>query len=248
MDKENQIKIVSAAITASLLGVAIVICLIFGYYPPDPPIPEEGVEVAMGYDESGLGSEMPKPTTASQQQSSATGNYSTQQTEESVALPDNSKGRVTNPNATDSKRTEQKEPEINQTALYTGRKNTTSGGSGQGNTQGNGQQGDPNGTPGASNYSGKPGNGSSFSLTGRSSVSLSLPSKDFSREGKIVVKIWVDQQGKVTKTEAPQQGSSITDEIMVKQAEQAARRSLFNADPSAAVVQTGTITYVFRKR
>ena len=240
-------KIISACITAFIMLMLLLICLIIAYYPPDPPIPEEGVEVAMGFDEAGLGESAASAASPQQQTSAAASDHSAQRTEESVALPNNSKGRTTNPNAVDNSKTEQKEA-VNSKALYPGRKTNTTGGQGQGDSQGHGQQGNPNGTPGATNYHGTPGNGSSFSLAGRSSVSLPLPSKDFSREGKIVVKIWVDQQGKVTKTEAPQQGSTITDVTMVRQAEQAARRSLFNADPNAAVIQTGTITYVFRKQ
>ena len=240
-------KIISACITAFIMLILAGISLLLGYYPPNPPIPEEGVEVAMGFDEAGLGERAATDAAPQQQQSSANNQYATQRTEESMSLSDNSKGRSNNPHSQESQEADQKES-INSKALYPGRKTNTSGGQGQGDSHGNGQQGNPNGTPGATNYHGTPGNGSSFSLTGRSSVSLPLPSKDFSREGKIVVKIWVDQQGKVTKTEAPQQGSTITDVTMVKQAEQAARRSLFNADPNAAVIQTGTITYVFRKQ
>ena len=239
-------KIISACITAFIMLMLLLISLIIGYYPPDPPIPEEGVEVAMGYDEAGLGDEMPNTTSPQQQTASAANDYSTQRTEESVSMRNNSQGRTTNPNAVDNSKTEQKEA-INSKALYPGRKNNTGGGQGQGDSQGYGQQGNPNGTPGSTNYHGLGGNGS-YDLKGRSSVSLPLPSKDFTREGKIIVKIWVDQQGKVTKTEAPQQGSTITDETMVRQAVQAARRALFNADPNAAVIQTGTITYVFRKQ
>jgi len=228
------------------MGLLLCISVLMGYMPPDPPIPEEGVEVAMGFDEAGLGAEASSLANPQQQQSSAANEYSTQQDESSVALPDNSKGRTTHPNSTPKEKADQKD-NINTKALFPGRKNNNSAGQGQGDSQGNGQQGNPNGTPGSTNYHGKGGNGS-FDLKGRSSVSLPLPPRDFSREGKIVVKIWVDQQGKVTKTAAPEQGSTITDPTMVRQAESAARRSLFNADPNAAVVQTGFITYVYRKQ
>ncbi len=239
-------KIISACITAFIMLMLLLISLIIGYYPPDPPIPEEGVEVAMGFDEDGLGESAASAASPQQQPSAAASDHSSQHTEESVALDNSSKGRTTNPNTVNNSKAEQKEA-INNKALYPGRKNNNAGGQGQGDSQGHGQQGNPNGNSTSTNYHGHGGNGS-VDLAGRSSVSLPLPSKDFSREGKIVVKIWVDQQGKVTKTEAPQQGSTITDVTMVRQAEQAARRSLFNADPNAAVIQTGTITYVFRKQ
>lgn len=239
-------KIISAILTAFIMGLLLLFCILTGYMPPDPPIPEEGVEVAMGFNEAGLGDEAPSMAHPQLQQSSTANEYSTQQHESSVALPNNSKGRTTHPKSDDNTKADQKD-NINSKALYPGRKNNSSAGQGQGDSYGNGQQGSENGTLGSRNYNGKGGNGS-FDLSGRSSVSLPLPPKDFSREGRIIVKIWVDQQGKVTKTSAPEQGSTITDPTMVRQAEQAARRSLFNADPNAAVMQTGTITYVYRKQ
>lgn len=239
-------KIISAIITASIMLLLLLVCLIIGYYPPNPPIPEEGVEVAMGYDEAGFGNMLPNTASPQQQITAAANDYSTQSTENTTSIPNNSKGRITNPHATNNSKAEQKEA-INNKALYSGRKNNTSEGHGQGDSQGHGQQGNPNGIAGSTNYQGQGGNGM-YDLAGRKSVSLPLPSKDFTREGKIRVTIWVDQQGLVTKAEYSPGGSNISDEIMVNQAIQAAKRARFSPDPSATILQKGSITYVYRKQ
>ena len=38
-------RIISGIITAIIMAVVVAVLLAFGYDPPDPPIPEEGVEV-----------------------------------------------------------------------------------------------------------------------------------------------------------------------------------------------------------
>lgn len=243
---EKKNKIISGLSTAIIMVIVIIILMAFGYMPPDPPIPEEGVEVALGYDEDGLGTSMPSETAPDYSRPAAAEDYSTQSTDESVYMPSDSKGSKTNPNAEVTKKDEHKEPEINQKALFPGRKNNTQGGQGQGDTKGGGQQGDPNGTPGATNYHGNPGHGS-YSLGNRGAVALPQPSYNSNRMGKVVVKIWVDRNGNVTKVDAPYLGSTLTDEDLVNQAKSAAKRAKFDAAPNAAEIQTGTITYNFKR-
>ena len=61
MTQEKKNKFISGFTTALVLGLIVVICLAFGYDPPDPPIPEEGVEVNLGNSDNGLG-DNPMPT------------------------------------------------------------------------------------------------------------------------------------------------------------------------------------------
>ena len=56
-----------------------------------------------------------------------------------------------------------------------------------------------------------------------------------------------DRNGNVTKVDAPYQGSTLTDEDLVAQAKSAAMRAKFDPSPNAAEVQTGTITYNFKR-
>ena len=92
----------------------------------------------------------------------------------------------------------------------------------------------------------KQSGGSGFSLAGRSARSLPSPEYRGNREGKIVVKIWVDRIGNVTQVSAPEKGSTMTDAELVRTAKEAALKAKFSAKEDAPEVQTGTVTYVFR--
>lgn len=249
LNSDKKPSLYAAITTALVMGLIVLVCFLVKMYAPDPPIPEEGVEIALGYNEEGLGDNMPAATTPNYAAPSANSEYASQSTEESVSLNSGKKGSVTNPNAEPAKtETPNKEPEVNKNALFPGKKNPTSGGTGQGNTTGSGQQGDPNGTPGAQNYSGTPGSGTGYSLAGRKSVRLPEPAYNSNREGRIVVKIWVNRQGKVTKADARgQRGSTIAEESLIRMAETAALQATFTPSTTATETQTGTITYVFRR-
>ena len=242
-------KVKSGIGTAIIMALIAVVLLAFGYDPPDPPIPEEGVEVNIGDSDFGQGDD---PNPASEASSyappAAQNQVATQHTEPSVSMPSTpNPGTVTNPAAQEQPQVENKEPEINKNALFTGRRNRTNqGGTGsEGNTSGAGNQGNPNGTPNSNNYNGNGGSGSNFSLKGRSAVSLPKPDYNSNQQGKIVIDIWVNQQGQVTRVEGPAQGSTLTNSTMVEQAKKAARKARFNADTKALEEQKGSITYIF---
>ncbi len=243
-------KLTSAICTAVIVLLASLLMSlnIFAYTPPDPPIPEEGVEVNLGDSDFGLG-DSPEPATeatsyappASQEQ------VITQRTEATTPLPSISKpGNVTNPAAEAKPQPENKEPEINKNALFPGKRNQNNGGGSQGVTQGSGNQGKADGNPNSNNYSGRGGSNGNYSLAGRSAVSLPKPEYNSNQQGKIVVRIWVDQQGRVTRVEAPYKESTITTGTLVEQAKAAARRARFNASTNAPEEQIGTITYIFK--
>lgn len=97
-----------------------------------------------------------------------------------------------------------------------------------------------------SSAGGKTAGGSGSSLAGRSARSLPSPAYRGNREGKIVVKIWVDRIGNVTQVSAPEMGSTMTDAESVRTAKEAALKAKFSAKEDAPEVQTGTVTYVFR--
>lgn len=251
-------KIVSAFCTALFLALVAVICLAFGYDPPDPPIPEEGVEVNVGNSDFGLGDNpMPSATEASSapRPASATEQISTQSTESSVPLYSSKKPSTSqrdNPTPTTQQPEPPKEPEINKNALFSGNKanktNNSNSGS-EGNTYGSGNMGKEGGDPNSNRYDGAPGKGGAgFSLAGRSARALPSPNNSTNKEGKVVVKIWVDREGNVTQVSAPEKGSTLTDGGIVEQAKKAARNAKFSSKPDAPEVQTGTITYVFQNR
>ncbi len=241
----NEVK--SGLGTAAVVAVIVMILLAFGYNPPDPPIPEEGVEVNVGDSDFGLGnSPEPSSTSSSYAPPAAQQQVATQRTEPAPSVPSSpNQGNVTNPTAQEQPQPENKEPEINRNALFPGKRNQPAGGS-QGVTEGSGNQGKPDGNPNSGNYDGNGGHGGSFSLKGRSAVSLPKPIYNSNKQGSIVIDIWVDQQGRVTRVEGPAKGSTISDANMVNQAKAAALKARFNADTKAQEVQKGTITYIFK--
>ena len=117
----------------------------------------------------------------------------------------------------------------------------TGGGTGGGNGTGNG--------PGNGSGSG-PGTGTlkgvSFSLQGRRQLSLPKPPKvSLQHEEKVVVKIWVDKTGEVTRANPGEPGTTSSDQKLYKLAEEYALKSKFDSNPKAKEIQVGTITYVF---
>jgi len=109
----------------------------------------------------------------------------------------------------------------------------------------NGQPGDNgkavNGNPLGHGTSG----GNNWSLDGRSLVgSLPKPNNDFNQEGKVVVFITVNKEGRVVNARAGE-GTTISDEATKQSAVKAALQAKFNVvDKPNAVM--GTITYYFK--
>jgi len=82
-------------------------------------------------------------------------------------------------------------------------------------------------------------------LQGRGLVGeLPRPSYPGSQSGKVVVRVTVDARGNVTSADFEPKGSTVSDRALIEAALAAARKARFTE--SAAPVQGGTITYVFR--
>jgi TolA protein len=128
-------------------------------------------------------------------------------------------------------------------------------GSGQGESQGvtfpGGNQGAPKGDPNARNYgqggsgSGDEGAGVSYSLSGRSAISMPKPRYPGNDAGLVVVKVTVDKNGKVTGAEPGARGTTIMDQAFWNEAKQAALKAKFNVSETAPAFQQGSITYRF---
>lgn len=82
-------------------------------------------------------------------------------------------------------------------------------------------------------------------LQGRGLVG-DLPRPDYpgNRAGKVLVRVTVDREGKVTSAEYEPKGSTTTDAALIAAARRAALQARFTV--STQHVQSGTITYVFR--
>lgn len=241
-------------------GLLLLGLLLFAFTTPLPLPGEEGVVVDLGYSDQGMGNIQPEtappaatpPPSSSQPQ--AEEEISTQDIEESVALPEKPKEKpktetkpVTEKPAEKPKEVKPEEPKVDPRALYPGKQSGTTGQGSQGETGQPGDQGKPTGTAGAGTYdgSGGAGDGISFSLGGRKADHLPKPAPTFSESGTVVVTIWVDRYGRVTKAIAGARGTTTASPVLQKLAEEAAKRARFNAKPEAPEEQKGTITYHF---
>ncbi len=74
---------------------------------------------------------------------------------------------------------------------------------------------------------------------------LPSPAYKVQEAGKVVVKIWVDQYGKVVKAQAGVEGTTATDKTLWNAARAAALGAQFNMKADAPTMQEGTITYIF---
>ena len=141
----------------------------------------------------------------------------------------------------------EKPREVNRKALFPGRTSgstSTSDGTGVGT----GNQGNPAGSPsGSYKGTGTGTGGNSASLSGRSLLG-SLPRPDYSAkdQGRVIIAITVDQQGRVTRAAYRPQGSTTSNSSLVASAVRAAQQARFNVDEDAPASQTGTITYNFK--
>lgn len=249
-------KIKSGAITAVLVALIIVLLTSFAYTfnpeeykkenpPKDPP---EGFEVSLGHSRNAMGdnAEASAAQTSPSTKSNPPEKVVTQNTHRTASVPTSPEHT---PQATPKQEVVPQEPAINQNALFSRNKVRKNGDGGKGVTQGTGTQGDPNGNSNSNNFngtSGHGGNGGSYSLAGRTAVTLPKPEYNSNQQGTVVVRIWVDQNGKVTRAEYEPKGSNTQDGTLVSQAIAAARKARFNKDPKAQEEQRGTITYIFR--
>jgi len=114
----------------------------------------------------------------------------------------------------------------------------TGGGNGTGNGVGTGS-GYGAGTGGGS------GNGSGYSLGNRKAISKPAPKYTCNEQGKVVVEVAVDQNGKTISVIAGVKGSTNTAKCLLDQATIAAMNTRWEASNSAPEKQVGKIIYNF---
>ena len=244
---EKKDKGIAIAGTIVVHALAVLVLFLMAFRTPLPLPGEEGVEVDLGMMNQGMGNIQPDkpaiPQAALPQPQPNNNNEDivAQNDEEAPAIE---KPKVTKPKP--EKPVEETKPTVNQRALFKGTTDPQAGGS-EGITGQPGDQGDPNGLAGIKQYNGHGGggNGPGYDLGGRGAKSLHRPSDDFAEEGIVVVDIWVNRSGQVTRAEVATKGTTVINQAMREKAKQAALRSAFASDPNAPEEQHGTITYTF---
>ena len=120
---------------------------------------------------------------------------------------------------------------------------------GEGDDTTSGDKGDPNGDPDAKSYYGNgkglDGDGN-YRLGGRKALNKEKFVQECNESGIVVVKIEVDQSGKVIKATPGVKGTTNNTACLMNPANRAALATRFNSDPKAPAKQVGTIRYQFK--
>ncbi len=246
-------------------AVLLMLFLFFGLTPP--PMPQErGVLVAPGYNEEGRGDRQPlsaappETTPAPATPDTEPEQVVTQDTEESVALPDVAEETHTEQEDVDTERPdplpytedgaeEEPEPQPDPRAMFPGQDQQSTDRQEGGETDETGDEGSPDGAIDADETEQEGGEqGVDYSLKGRDANLLPRPDYTTTAEGKVVVRIVVDREGLVIRADAGARGTTTPDATLHRLAEDAAKRARFNRSPNASEEQTGTITYIFIRR
>lgn len=124
-------------------------------------------------------------------------------------------------------------------------------GGSEGIAGGRGDQGAPGGNPDSKNYSGG-GRGTGIAiksgLSGRYIAKAYSYTDEFNENATIAVDIKVDQSGNVVSATYQPRGSTSSDSFFKTKAVEMVRKSKFNANPSGAEEQTGTVLVKFKVR
>ncbi len=256
--------------TFTIHGVLVVLFMIFGltYYDPKP---EDGILINFGYSETGQGEVFEAPTSGSPQNQASTP-VETQEvlTQDVVDAPtiDQSTNTSTpvdpdpepqetteNPQETENQEIpEEPDPQPSESLqnLLNNTANSQSGG--EGITEGTGDQGAEDGDPNSNSYTGSGGGGSgdgNYLLGNRKALSKPKP-KPCEASGRVVVKVYVDRNGKVIRAVAGERipngaATTTTNSCLFDQARRAALQTKWESDRDAPVQQSGYIVYNFTK-
>lgn len=269
-NKENRIGLTGTIIFHTIIVLLVVF---FGYSTPLPLPSEEGILVNFGTDDEGLGETEPKYSEPIEKQ--AVNKESEQELAEEAVSDETNDGNITQdfeeapvvkeqakkeekkvaktetkPKQQAEEKTEEKqEQKVNELALFPGRDRNSDSSSGEGETQGDGNQGYKTGSVDSDNHTGgnsTGGNGTDYSLSGRNPESIPKPEYTIQIDGKVVVEITVDKNGVVTDAVPGVKGSTTLDANLLAAAKRAALKAKFDRNPDAPAFQKGTITYYFK--
>ena len=234
-----------------MFHLLLLLCFIFmGLKYQNPPPAEEGIAINFGFDDIGSGDTEPsisEPTKTKVVPVESADDISTQDVEEVSVVKEKPKETTIKPTEiTEISEDKKEEKVVNTKALYPGKKekNSTS----QGVSNGDGNQGSEDGNPDANSYTGG-GNGYdgiAFSLGGRTISEVKKPIYNSQAQGKVVVTIRVNQNGKVISAKPGAKGSTTTNAYLYSKAKEAALKTTFKPKADAPDVQIGTIIYHFK--
>jgi TonB family protein len=243
-----------AIVGTVLFHLGLLLCFIFlGLSYQIPPPPEEGITINFGYDDFGSGAEQAEQI-LEEQEVTPQEVVKTEPVVEEIITQDVEETPTTKTKepiekvVKEEKKIEEKKPEpiVDTKALYPGKKQNNS--SKQGVSDGQGDQGSEEGDPNSNAYNGGGigTNGIAYQLGGRTVAEIKKPTYDSQQQGKVVVTIRVDRNGKVISATPGAKGSTTTNAYLYSKAKEAALKTSFEANPSAPEIQVGTIIYNFK--
>jgi hypothetical protein len=269
--KEKKSRRIAFFSTIGFYAILLIILVFIKFTPPNPPWTEPGggAEITLGEDLIGMNNTFESVASSDQPQQQQVISTQPEETIETLqdendpeSAPIEEKKQIEKKQEIPKQHTvvtqqvqQEKQPTVNQDALFTKKSGTgndpngTATNKGTGYTPGN--QGDPNGNPNSHSWEkygdGTDGKGIGIQgdLRGRGIISLPAPEKNYV-EGKVVVEVCIDQEGNVISARGGGKGSTITNPSTVEEAEKKARQSKFKPDPNAPSMQCGQIIYNFR--
>ena len=120
---------------------------------------------------------------------------------------------------------------------------------GEGDDQLAGDKGNPDGDPYATTYYGSPGSGTGtggYGLSGRSLVNNGKVPQECNQEGRVVVKIVVDRNGRVIEATPGVKGTTNSDPCLLEPARKTAFLHRWNTDSKAPNQQIGFVVVNFK--
>ena len=218
-DKNSRSGLIGTILVHLLL---LLMFLSFGMTYQDPPEPNEGsMMINFGTSDEGSGDvESEAAASSTPENITPSENTNASAAEEQVLTQTNTEAPVINSSETKAEETVKEAQSASQNLLdaldAANNANSNSEDGNQGDSGNPGNQGDPNGDPNSHGNSTIPGDGIGYSLGGRGKVSFKKPENPTQKDGTVVVDIWVNRSGRVTKAKSGARGSTTTNPILQK--------------------------------
>ena len=250
----------SFGITTALFVVMLILFTFLGLTYMDPP-PENGIAVNFGNSDTGSGDVQPiEPPKAAEeipqsQPEASQEQILTQDADAPITATKTEKPKKDTKPTPETKPVETPKKTVNSALdrIKNAKKAEGEGKTSHGDdADGNGDKGNPNGSLYANSFYGSgtgdgtgTGKGTGWGLAGRKLAGNSKKVQDCNESGKVVVKIWVNNQGNVIRAERAQ-GTTNTNPCLVNPALETAKTFKWQADPNAPETQIGFVVVNFQ--
>jgi len=247
----------SAIKTAIVMALLVLSFFFVGMQYLEPPL-EMGIEVNFGTSDTGSGDIQPmEPIESEPEPEEAVAEEAPEETTDKVEDVVTQETEEEAPVVTPKPKPEKPKPKpvkpkpdattsdaVN--SILNGQNSDGTNSQGEGDDQSGGDKGQIDGNPYANSYyGGGTGNGRGYGLNGRNKTTNQKFTQDCNEEGRVVVKIEVDRQGKVINAVPGVKGSTNTNPCLLDPAKRTALSYRFNADSKAPSKQIGFILINF---